>query len=144
VWDTDEVDAIGGKRNPKDQTYQRMTLNQLLVELDGFKSNDGVIVIAATNLAASLDNALVRPGRFDRTVVVSNPDVRGRAEILEVSDVTLPKRARWVTTLRARWVTLTLNPRFGQVHFKGVRRGPDVDLKVIARGTPGMSGELPG
>ena len=118
----------------------------MLSELDGFgeAGKTSIVVIAATNRPDVLDPALVRPGRFDRTVVVSNPDVRGRAEILEVSDVTLPKRARWVTTLRARWVTLTLNPRFGQVHFKGVRRGPDVDLKVIARGTPGMSGELPG
>jgi ATP-dependent Zn protease len=68
-----------------------------------------VIVIAATNFASSLDNALVRPGRFDRTVTVSNPDVLGRQQILES-------------------------------HFKGVARAPDVDLNVIARGTPGMSG----
>lgn len=105
----DEVDAIGGKRNSKDQQYMRMTLNQLLVELDGFKPSDGVICIAATNFPQSLDKALVRPGRFDRHVTVPNPDVKGRKEILEV-------------------------------HFKNVPAGKDVDLKVIARGTPGFSG----
>ncbi|KAL3156667.1 ATP-dependent zinc metalloprotease FTSH 4, mitochondrial [Trebouxia sp. C0009 RCD-2024] len=105
----DEVDAIGGKRNSKDQQYMRMTLNQLLVELDGFKPSDGVICIAATNFPQSLDKALIRPGRFDRHVTVPNPDVKGRKEILEV-------------------------------HFKNVPAAKDVDLKVIARGTPGFSG----
>jgi ATP-dependent metalloprotease len=105
----DEIDAIGGSRNPKDQQYMKMTLNQLLVELDGFKTSEGVIVVAATNFPESLDKALIRPGRFDRHVVVPNPDVKGRSEIL-------------------------------QAHFKGIKRSNDVDLTVIARGTPGFSG----
>ncbi|MEL6961126.1 MAG: ATP-dependent zinc metalloprotease FtsH [Pseudomonadota bacterium] len=108
----DEIDAVGRHRGAglgggNDEREQ--TLNQLLVEMDGFEANEGVILIAATNRPDVLDPALLRPGRFDRQVVVPNPDVLGRERIL-------------------------------QVHMKKVRVGPDVDAKVIARGTPGFSG----
>ena len=78
----DELDAIGGKRNPRDQAYAKQTLNQLLVELDGFSQTSGIIIIGATNFPESLDKALTRPGRFDKIVNVDLPAVRGRADIL--------------------------------------------------------------
>lgn len=78
----DELDAIGGKRKASDQHFHKQTLNQLLTELDGFATGEGIILIGATNFPESLDKALVRPGRFDRHVVVPLPDVRGRMEIL--------------------------------------------------------------
>jgi ATP-dependent metalloprotease FtsH len=80
----DELDAVGSKRSMKDQSYMRQTLNQLLVEMDGFSANSGVIVIAATNTPESLDKALTRPGRFDKLVPVPLPDVKGRTQILNV------------------------------------------------------------
>ena len=97
----DELDAVGGKRSNRDQQYMKQTLNQLLVEMDGFQQSEGVIVIAATNFPQSLDQsvmmfcrysffsahrphrALVRPGRFDRIIAVPLPDVRGRVQILQ-------------------------------------------------------------
>ncbi|KAG1220976.1 hypothetical protein G6F35_006319 [Rhizopus arrhizus] len=105
----DEIDAIGSKRNPKDQSYMKQTLNQLLVDLDGFSQTEGVIFIAATNFPELLDKALVRPGRFDRLVNVPLPDVRGRIEILKH-------------------------------HMKKIQIASEVDISVIARGTPGFSG----
>ena len=108
----DEIDAVGRQRGAglgggNDEREQ--TLNQLLVEMDGFETNSGVILIAATNRPDVLDPALLRPGRFDRQVVVPNPDVNGREEILAV-------------------------------HVRKVPLAPDVDIRVIARGTPGFSG----
>jgi ATP-dependent metalloprotease len=79
----DELDAVGSKRNSKDQGYMKQTLNQLLVELDGFNSSDGVIFIAATNQIEALDKALIRPGRFDRHINVPLPDLNGREKIIE-------------------------------------------------------------
>ncbi|HKT85789.1 MAG TPA: ATP-dependent zinc metalloprotease FtsH [Novosphingobium sp.] len=108
----DEIDAVGRHRghglgNSNDEREQ--TLNQLLVEMDGFEANEGIIIIAATNRPDVLDPALLRPGRFDRQVVVPVPDIDGREKILEV-------------------------------HMKKVPLAPDVNPRVIARGTPGFSG----
>ena len=79
----DELDAVGGKRNERDPAYAKQSLNQLLTELDGFSQETGVIILAATNFPKLLDKALVRPGRFDRNIVVPLPDVRGRMQILK-------------------------------------------------------------
>ncbi|THH17804.1 hypothetical protein EW146_g3064 [Bondarzewia mesenterica] len=89
----DELDAIGGKRNARDQQYMKQTLNQLLVEMDGFLQDENVIVIAATNFPESLDEALVRPGRFDRHIAVPLPDIRGRSQILKhyMTDIVIGK-----------------------------------------------------
>ncbi|MEO7365458.1 MAG: ATP-dependent metallopeptidase FtsH/Yme1/Tma family protein, partial [Sphingomicrobium sp.] len=108
----DEIDAVGRHRgaglgNGNDEREQ--TLNQLLVEMDGFEANEGIIIIAATNRPDVLDPALLRPGRFDRQVMVPRPDIDGREQILAV-------------------------------HMKKVPLAPDVDPRVIARGTPGFSG----
>ena len=108
----DEIDAVGRSRGAglgggNDEREQ--TLNQLLVEMDGFDTNEGVIIIAATNRPDVLDPALLRPGRFDRQVVVSNPDIIGREKILKV-------------------------------HAKKISMSPDVNLRTVARGTPGFSG----
>jgi cell division protease FtsH len=108
----DEIDAVGRHRGAGlggGHDEREQTLNALLVEMDGFESNEGVILIAATNRPDVLDPALLRPGRFDRRVVVPRPDVRGREEIL-------------------------------RVHTRKVPVSDDVDLSVIARGTPGFSG----
>ncbi|MFV0413556.1 MAG: ATP-dependent zinc metalloprotease FtsH, partial [Oscillospiraceae bacterium] len=108
----DEIDAVGRQRGAGlggGHDEREQTLNQLLVEMDGFAGNEGVIVIAATNRADILDKALLRPGRFDRQVYVGYPDVKGREEILKVHTRTKPL-------------------------------APDVDLKIIARTTPGFTG----
>jgi len=108
----DEIDAVGRHRGAGlggGHDEREQTLNQLLVEMDGFETNEGVILIAATNRPDVLDPALLRPGRFDRQVVVARPDVKGREEILKV-------------------------------HARRIPLAPNVELKVLARGTPGFSG----
>jgi cell division protease FtsH len=108
----DEIDAVGRHRGAGlggGHDEREQTLNQLLVEMDGFENNEGVIMIAATNRPDVLDPALLRPGRFDRQVVVGRPDVRGREAILKVHTATVPL-------------------------------AEDVELKIIARGTPGFTG----
>lgn len=108
----DEIDAVGGKRNPRDTQSSKMTLNQMLVEMDGFEGSSGVIVMGATNFQDLLDPALVRPGRFDRTVTVQPPDLKGREDIL----------------------TLYLNKiKINKPEFDKIR-------SVIARGTSGFTG----
>jgi len=112
----DEIDAVGRSRGSNSLSHEEreQTLNQLLVEMDGFEGHGGVIVIAATNRQDILDPALLRPGRFDRQVPVGNPDLRGREQILRV---------------HARGVKVAEGPE-----------GPQVDLLRVARGTPGFSG----
>ncbi|MCB2230523.1 ATP-dependent zinc metalloprotease FtsH [bacterium] len=108
----DEIDAVGRHRGAGlggGHDEREQTLNQLLVEMDGFESNEGVILIAATNRPDVLDPALLRPGRFDRQIVVGTPDVKGREGIL-------------------------------RVHCRKIKMADDVDLDILARGTPGMSG----
>ena len=108
----DEIDAVGRSRGAGlggGHDEREQTLNQLLVEMDGFEATEGVILVAATNRPDVLDPALLRPGRFDRQVVVPNPDVIGREHILKV-------------------------------HMRKVPLGPDVEPRVVARGTPGFSG----
>ena len=108
----DEIDAVGRHRGAGlggGHDEREQTLNQLLVEMDGFESNDGVILIAATNRPDVLDPALLRPGRFDRRVIVDRPDIRGREEVL-------------------------------RVHTRKVPMAEDVNLNILARGTPGFSG----
>ena len=108
----DEIDAVGRHRGAGlggGHDEREQTLNQLLVEMDGFEGNEGIIVIAATNRPDVLDPALLRPGRFDRQVTVGLPDIRGREQILNV-------------------------------HIKKVPLADDVEVKYIARGTPGFTG----
>ncbi|CAD2100939.1 ATP-dependent zinc metalloprotease FTSH, putative [Plasmodium vinckei lentum] len=104
----DEIDAVGSKRSNRDNSAVRMTLNQLLVELDGFEQNEGIVVICATNFPQSLDKALVRPGRLDKTIVVPLPDINGRYEILRMySNKILLSRDVDLNVLARRTVGMT-------------------------------------
>ena len=107
----DELDAVGRNRGGNSLSHEEreQTLNQLLVEMDGFTQTDSIVIVAATNRQDILDPALLRPGRFDRQVMVGNPDLKGREQIL-------------------------------RVHARKVALEPDIDLRTIARGTPGFSG----
>ena len=108
----DEIDSIGRKRGAGlggGHDEREQTLNQMLAEMDGFETSEGIVIMAATNRPDILDPALLRPGRFDRQVQVPNPYIKGRERILSV-------------------------------HSRKVPLGPDVDLRIIARGTPGFSG----
>mmetsp|Transcript_96950 Transcript_96950/g.252829 ORF Transcript_96950/g.252829 Transcript_96950/m.252829 type:complete len:532 (-) Transcript_96950:23-1618(-) len=118
----DEIDAVGSKRSSRDNTAVRMTLNQLLVELDGFEQNNGVVVICATNFAESLDNALTRPGRLDKMVVVPVPDLKGRIEILEMyaKKLILDKGVD-MTTLARRTAGMTGADLFNILNIAAVR-----------------------
>merc|ERR1711871_772546 len=128
----DEMDAVGGKRNAKDQQAMKMTLNQLLVELDGFEQNQGIIVIGATNFSEALDPALVRPGRFDNHISVGLPDVRGRNELIK----------HYLETISTVDNAAPSSTEQGNVDQKSKSgsSGREIDSMVLARGTPGASG----
>uniref|UniRef100_A0A453MF30 AAA+ ATPase domain-containing protein n=1 Tax=Aegilops tauschii subsp. strangulata TaxID=200361 RepID=A0A453MF30_AEGTS len=134
----DELDAVGGRRNAQEPSWSKQTLNQLLVEMDGFKQNEGIIVIAATNFAESLDDALVRPGRFDRQVRVHLPDVVGRKQILEAH------MSKVCNTRRIFYFSMSLMRGFDLFSMNSsmqVQKGIGVNaMMTIARGTPGFSG----
>ena len=143
----DEIDAVGRHRGAGlggGHDEREQTLNQLLVEMDGFESNEGVILIAATNRPDVLDPALLRPGRFDRRVVVGRPDVRGREEILRVHTEKIPLGEVDLSVIDRRIVVNRpdVGGREGilKVHIEKIPLASDVDLAVIARSTPGFSG----
>ncbi|OMJ15865.1 ATP-dependent zinc metalloprotease YME1-like protein, partial [Smittium culicis] len=117
----DEIDAIGSKRSQRDQSYMKQTLNQLLVELDGFSQSEGVIFIGATNFPESLDSALTRPGRFDRVIDVPLPDVRGRISILKLHTNKIPL---------SEDVDLSVTAR-GTVGFSGAELNNLVNIAAI-------------